>query len=334
MTQSDKSIAVLPFENLSQDKTSTYFAEGIQGEILTKLAAVRDLKVISRSSSANYQSRPHNLAAVAQELGVATILEGAVQKAGDKVRVNVQLIDARTNTQLWATSYDRELNDVLRVETEVAEEIAEALKANLSPGEVYALATAPTQNTQAYDFFLRAQYEFHQAESSLAAADYDRADAFYRQALTQDPHFVAAAAGLAYSRLSRHWFISHLTPRELEEVRSFVDRALALTPDSPEAHFALGIFFYWAQRRYPEAVAEFNRTLELQPNNGLGATILQLGPSAARGMGAFHSRCATRRGTRSAGRLNRDEPGDYLCIIAPVERCEASSGASSCHGST
>ncbi|PYJ66954.1 MAG: hypothetical protein DME76_16050, partial [Verrucomicrobia bacterium] len=182
----DKSIAVLPFENLSQEKTNTYLAEGIQGEILTKLAVVRDLKVISRSSSAKYESRPHNLAAVAHELGVATILEGAVQNAGDKVRANVQLIDARTGRQLWATSYDRELKDVFRVENEVAEEIAQALKANLSPRELHVLATGRTQNTEAYDSFLRAQYEFHQAESSLAAADYDRADVFYRQALAHD----------------------------------------------------------------------------------------------------------------------------------------------------
>lgn len=269
VTQFDKSIAVLPFENLSQEKTNTYIAEGIQGEILTKLAAVRDLKVISRSSSAKYQSRPGNLKAVAHELGVATILEGAVQRAGNKVRADVQLIDARTETQLWADSYERELKDLFTVESEIAEEIAQALKANLSPRELHVLATAPTQNTEAYDLFLRAQYEFNQAESSLAAADYDRAEAFYRQALARDPNFVAAAAGLAYCQLYRHWFVSRLTSAELEEVKSLIDRALALTPDSPEAHFARGIFFYYGQRQYGEALAEFNRTLELQPNNAL-----------------------------------------------------------------
>jgi len=262
-----KSIAILPFENLSEEKANAYFAEGIQDEILTKLAAVRDLKVISRTSTAKYQSKPDNLKRVAQELGVSTILEGAVQRAGDKVRVNVQLIDSNSDAHLWAKSYDRELKDVLAVESEVAEQIADALKANLSPSESHVLAAVRTQNTEAYDFFLRAQYEFHKAESSLAADAYDRADAFYRQTLERDPNFAPAAAGLAYNRLSRHWFVSPLTAQGLQEVRSIIDRALALAPDSPEPHFALGVFFYWGHRQYDEALAEFNRTLELQPNN-------------------------------------------------------------------
>jgi len=263
----DKSIAVLPFQNLTDQKANAYFAEGIQNEILTKLATVRDLKVISRTSTAKYQSKPDNLKAVAQELGVSTILEGTVQRAGDKVRVNVQLIDARADTHLWANSYDRDFKDVLAVESEVAAQIADALKANLSPSESHALAAARTENTEAYDFFLRGQYEFHQAESSLAADAYDRADAFYRQALARDPDFAEAAAELARNRLSRHWFISPLAPAELEEVKSLIDHALALAPNSPEAHFALGLFFYWGHRQYENALAEFNRTLELQPNN-------------------------------------------------------------------
>ena len=263
----DKSVAVLPFQNLSDEKENVYFAEGIQNEILTKLAAVRDLKVISRTSTAKYQSKPDNLKTVAQELGVSTILEGTVQRAGDKVRVNVQLIDARADTHLWANSYDRDFKDVLAVESEVAAQIADALKANLSPSESHALAAARTENTEAYDLFLRGQYAFHQAESSLAADAYDRADAFYRQALARDPNFAEAAAELARNRLSRHWFVSPLAPAELEEVKSLIDRALALAPNSPEAHFALGLFFYWGHRQYENALAEFNRTLELQPNN-------------------------------------------------------------------
>jgi TolB-like protein/Flp pilus assembly protein TadD len=264
-----KSIAVLPFENLSEEKANAYFAEGIQNEILTRLATVRDLKVISRTSTAKYQSNPGNLKTVAQELGVSTILEGAVQKAGDKVRVNVQLIDAHSDTHLWAKSYDRDFKDVLGVESEVSQEIAEALQANLSPSESHVLASVRTHDTEAYDLFLRGEYELRQAETSYAAEAYDRAAAFYRQALARDPNFAEAAAELARSRLSRHWFVSPLAPAELEEVKSMIDGALALTPDSAEAHFVLGLFFYWGHRQYQMALAEFNRTLELQPNNAL-----------------------------------------------------------------
>ena len=240
-----KSIAILPFENLSEEKANAYFAEGVKDEILTKLAAVRDLKVISRSSTAKYQSKPDNLKTVAQELGVSAILEGAVQRAGDKVRVNVQLIDAETDGHLWAKSYDRDFKDVLSVESAVAEEIAEALKANLSPSESQVLAAARTQNTEAYDLFLRGEYEFHQAESSLEVSALDRADSFYRQALAQDANFAEAAAALAYARLYRHWFIAPLTPQELEDAKAIIDHALAVAPGSPQAHFALGVFFYW-----------------------------------------------------------------------------------------
>jgi TolB-like protein/Tfp pilus assembly protein PilF len=264
-----KSIAVLPFENLSEEKANAYFAEGIQNEILTRLATVRDLKVISRTSTAKYQSKPDNLKTVAQELGVSTILEGAVQKAGDKVRVNVQLIDARADTHLWGKSYDREFKDVLGVESEVSQEIAEALQANLSPSESHVLASVRTRDTETYDLFLRGEYELHQAQGSLAAEAYDRADAFYRQALARDPNFAEAAAGLARSRLNRHWEVSPLAPAELEEVKSIIDRALAVAPNSPEAHLALGLFFYWGHRQYENALTEFNRTLELQPNNAL-----------------------------------------------------------------
>src|SRR6266513_6073214 len=264
----DKSVAVLPFQNLSEEKANAYFAEGIQNEILTKLATVRDLKVISRTSTAKYQSKPDNLKTVAQELGVSTILEGAVQKAGDKVRVNVQLIDARTDTHLWAKSYDRDFEDVLGVESEVSQEIAEALQANLSPSESHVLASVGTHDAEAYDLFLRGEYEFHQAQSILVDLDaYDRAEAFYRQALTHDPNFADAAAALARSRLYRHWNFSLLAPAEFGEVKSLIDHAIALAPNSPEAHLALGRFFYYGHRQYESALTEYNRALELQPNN-------------------------------------------------------------------
>jgi tetratricopeptide (TPR) repeat protein len=181
----------------------------------------------------------------------------------------VQLIDARADTHLWAKSYDRDLKDVLGVESEVSQEIADALQANLSPSESHVLASVRTHDAEAYDLFLRGEYEFHQAESSVAADAYDRAEGFYRQALARDSNFAEAAAELARSRLWRHWFVSPLAPAELVEVKSIIDRALALAPTLPEAHFALGLFFYLGHRQYEMALAEFNRTLELQPNNAL-----------------------------------------------------------------
>ena len=263
-----KSIAVLPFQNLSEEKANTYFAEGIQDEILTKLATVRDLKVISRTSTAKYQSKPDNLKTVANELGVATLLEGAIQKSGDKVRVNVQLIDARTDSHLWAKTYDRDFKDVFAVETEVAQEITDTLKATLSPNESHALASVPTQDSQAYDLFLQGEYQLRAAESVPLAETYARAEGFYRQAITRDPKFAQAYAALAYCSLSNHWFVSRRTPAQLAEIKSLIDRALELAPNLPEAHLSLAIFYYWGHRQYDAALAELDRTLNLQPNSG------------------------------------------------------------------
>src|SRR5213082_834877 len=155
----EKSIAVLPFENLSDDKQNAYFADGIQDEILTKLSSIADLKVISRTSTAKYKSKPEDLKTVSEQLGVAKVLEGTVQKAADKVRVNVQLIDARKDSHLWAKTYDRDIKDVFAVESEVAQEIADSLQARLSPAEANTVASAPTKDTQAYDLFLKGEFE-------------------------------------------------------------------------------------------------------------------------------------------------------------------------------
>src|SRR5438874_2037327 len=263
----EKSIAVLPFDNLSRDPDNAYFSDGIQDEILTKLAGIGDLKVISRKSTAKYKSTPEDLKTVARELGVATVLEGSVQKAGDKVRVNVQLLDARIDTHLWAKSYDRDLKDVFTVESEVAQEIADALQAKLSPSQSDALAAAPTRDTEAYDLFLKGEYEEHQAESALNAELFDRAQTFYRQALARDRNFALAYARLAYTELLRHWFISNLTSAQLAEIRSNIERALAIAPASPEAHLAQGLFYYWGYRNYNAGLKELDRVTELQPSS-------------------------------------------------------------------
>jgi TolB-like protein/Tfp pilus assembly protein PilF len=265
-----KSIAVLPFENLSDDKNAAYFADGIQDEILTKLAGIRDLKVISRTSTAKYKSKPEDLKTVSQQLGVATVLEGSVQKAGDKVRINVQLIDARADSHLWAKSYDREIQDIFAVESEVAQEIADSLQAKLSPAESAQIASVPTKNPAAYDLFLKGQYLFNQLQTSAAndpvAAGREGTD-FYRRAIAADPDFALAYARLSYLDSYLHWYGVDRNSAVIEEARSAAKHALALQPDFPEGHLALGYFHYWGQRDYPAALSEFAIARSSLPNN-------------------------------------------------------------------
>ena len=263
----EKSIAVLPFENLGEDKANAYFAEGIQEEILTRLAKIADLKVISRRSTQQYHSKPGNLSEIAKQLGVGTILEGSVQKVADQVRVNVQLINAQTDSHLWAESYDRKLTDVFSVESEIAKRIAESLQAKLSPAQANALAAIPTRDAEAYDLFLKGEYQERQAESLENKDLFDRAETFYRHALARDSNFALAYARLANNRLYRHWFGNRLNPEQLDEVKSTIDRALATAPDLAEGHLALGAFYYWGQRDFDSALRELDRVIELQPSN-------------------------------------------------------------------
>jgi len=265
-----KSIAVLPFENLSDDKSAAYFADGIQDQILTKLASIADLKVISRTSTAKYKSKPEDLKTVSQQLSVANILEGTVQKASDKVRITVQLIDARADSHLWAKTYDRDLADVFTIQSEVAQEIADALKAKLSPAEANTVASAPTKDTQAYDLFLKGEFEQRVANSNFRPESFDQATRWYQEAIARDPHFALAIAELAICQLRRHWLTDPLTEEELIETGRLAKQALTLAPDLAEAHGALGLFHYYGFREYEPALIEFQRVLELQPNNSLG----------------------------------------------------------------
>src|SRR5437763_10721869 len=231
-----KSIAVLPFENLSDDKNAVYFADGIQDEILTKLASIADLKVISRTSTAKYKSKPEDLKTVSQQLGVATVLEGSVQKAADKVRVNVQLIDARADSHLWARTYDRGIKDVFAVESEVAQEIADSLQAKLSPAEANTLTAAPTRDTAAYDLFLKGESQLRAANASLRPESFDQAIAWYQQAIARDPNFALAMARLVQNRISYHWFVEQMSEAELTQVRSMAEQAVALAPNLAQVH--------------------------------------------------------------------------------------------------
>ncbi|MEY2497887.1 MAG: hypothetical protein QOD12_1443 [Verrucomicrobiota bacterium] len=262
-----KSIAVLPFENLSDDKNAAYFADGIQDEILTKLAGIADLKVISRTSTAKYKSKPEDLKTVSQQLGVATVLEGSVQKAGDKVRVNVQLIDARVDSHLWAKSYDGDAKDIFAMETEVSQQVADALRARLSPAEAERLAGAPTANTEAYDLFLKGEFAEREAESTLMADDFERAAELYRRAIALDPGFALAHARLVVNRMQRHWYIDHLSAAQLQPIQDEAERALQLARNLPEAHIARGVVYYFGHRQYEEALGEFRAAIRLQPNN-------------------------------------------------------------------
>jgi TolB-like protein/Tfp pilus assembly protein PilF len=264
-----KSIAVLPFENLSDDKNAAYFADGIQDEILTKLAGIADLKVISRTSTAKYKSKPEDLKTVSQQLGVATVLEGSVQKASNKVRVNVQLIDARADSHLWAKTYDRDLADVFTIQSEVAQEIADSLKAKLSPAEANTVASAPTKDTQAYDLFLKGEFEQRVANSNFRPESFDQAARWYKEAIARDPNFALAIAELAICQLRRHWLTDPLSEAELMEAGRLAKQALTLAPDLPEAHVALGLFHYYGFREYEQALTEFQRALELRPNYSL-----------------------------------------------------------------
>ena len=264
-----KSIAVLPFENLSNDKSNDYFVAGMQDLILTKLADIGDLKVISRTSTMQYGSHPQNLKTIGQQLGVVTLLEGSVQKAGNQVLVNVQLIDARTDNHIWAQSYTRTLDNVFGVEGEVAEQIATALKAKLSPAESKRLATSLSPNNAANDLFLRAEYQGNQGLVNYDTASWKASIPLYRQAIQQDPNFALAYARLSYQESELAWFggggmdVEQLN----QQARSDAENALRLAPGLAAAQLAVGYSDYYGRGDYAAALKAFAAALALRPND-------------------------------------------------------------------
>jgi TolB-like protein len=263
-----KSIAVLPFENLSNDKNNDYFVAGMQDLILTKLADIGDLKVIARTSTARYASHPVDLQSVARQLGVATVLEGSVQKQGKQVLINVQLIDATTQTHLWAQDYTRTLDNVFGVEGEVAGKVSAALDAKLSSTEAARMSAVPTRNEAAYDLFLRAEYEATRTQIVGNPTLIGAAIRLYRQAIEKDPGFALAYARLSYVE-SAHAALGGEDDAAQSDARARADaaKALKLAPNLAAAQLALGYNLYWSRRDYEGALEAFATALALRPND-------------------------------------------------------------------
>jgi TolB-like protein/Tfp pilus assembly protein PilF len=264
-TAPEKSIAVLPFQNLSEDKANAYFADGIQDEILTRLSKIADLKVISRTSTQHYKSAPENLPEIARQLGVAHILEGSVQKSGDSVRVNVQLIKAANDSHLWADTFDRKLTDIFSVESEVAKAIADQLRAKLSGQEEQVIAAKPTDNPEAYDVYLRGlAYSLKPSNTANALS----AQKYLREAVRLDPKFALGWALLSYVE-ARGYLTLTLQPTVAlrEEARQAAETALTLQPNLGEALLAKGQYHYACLKDYDTAVRYFEQARQLLPNS-------------------------------------------------------------------
>jgi TolB-like protein/class 3 adenylate cyclase/Tfp pilus assembly protein PilF len=263
----ERSIAVLPFENLSEDKANAYFADGIQAEILTRLSKIADLKVISRTSTQQYKSAPANLADIAQQLGVAHVLEGHVQKSGDTVRVNVQLIKAANDSQLWADTFDRKLIDIFSVESEVAKTVADQLRAKLTGQEEEIIAAKPTDNPEAYDAYLRGLAYTLKAGGATPANSLG-AQKYLREAVRLDSKFALGWALLSVVE-SRGYIQATLQPTVAlrEEARQAAETALALQPNMGEALYAKGFYYYAFLKDYDTAVRYFDQARQFLPNS-------------------------------------------------------------------
>ena len=258
----DKSIAVLPFENLSDEKENAYFADGVQDDVLTNLSKISDLRVISRTSVMQYRGRPTNLREIGKALGVSNILEGSVRRSGNRVRMNVQLIDANTDEHIWAKDYDRDVTDVFAIQSDLAREIADALQATLSTAEKSQMTQKPTENGEAYLAFVEAK--------NLSCAYEDPAklkqsEQLYQRAVELDPNFALAIA--RYSQLES-WMARDIdrAAERREKARTLAERALELQPDLPEAHLARGYSYYWGDNNYGAALKEFEIAQRGLPN--------------------------------------------------------------------
>jgi len=261
----DKSVAVLPFENLSSDKENAFFAQGIQDEIITTLSKISGLRVISRTSTAHYNSAPENLPEIAQQLRVSHVLEGSVQKVGERVHINVQLIQAGTDAHLWAQSYDRQLTDIFSVEAEVAKSIADSLSATLSPQEKAQVEAKPTDNADAYVLYLRARD--YQTRPDNLMQDFRSAIRLFEQAITLDPKFALAHARLAATTSNLYHFYEPTEPLK-QKAHAEALESLRLQPNLGEGHLALGLYHYYMEGDYDAALRELDLAAHALPNDG------------------------------------------------------------------
>jgi TolB-like protein len=260
-TVSQKSIAVLPFDNLSRDPDNAYFCEGVQDEILTRLAKVADLKVISRTSTQHFKSTPENLPQIAKQLGVAHILEGSVQKANDQVRVNVQLINALTDAHLWADTYDRKLTDIFAVESEIAKTIAETLQARLTGSEKSSIAKTPTVNPEAYELYLKGRFFWNKRTGD----DLRKSIGYLKQAIAKDPGYALAYAALADSYGILRFYGGASPDESIVPAAAAAKKALELDDSLAEAHASLGLIAT-EELELHRGVSELERAVQLNPN--------------------------------------------------------------------
>jgi TolB-like protein/Flp pilus assembly protein TadD len=287
-TTVDKSLAVLPFENLSSDKENAFFAQGIQDEIITALSRISGLRVISRASTAQYNTTPANLPEIARQLRVSNVLEGSVQKVGDRVHINVQLIQADNDAHLWAQSYDRQLTDIFGVEGEVAKSIAESLRATLSPQEKARVETKPTTNADAYVLYLRARD--YQTRPDNLLQDFKSAINLYDQAIKLDPSFALAHARLSATTSNLYHFYEPIAAWK-QKAHTEALESLRLQPNLGEGHLALGLYHYYMEGDYDAALRELGLAAEALPNDGdvglYTAAVLRRGGNFTQALAAY-----------------------------------------------
>jgi len=281
-----KSIAVLPFESLSEDKSNAYFAEGVQDEILTRLAKLADLKVISRTSTQHFKSTPDNLPQIAKQLGVMNVLEGSVQKANDQVRVNVQLINALTDAHLWAEIYDRKLTDIFAVESDIAKTIADTLQAKLTGTEKQMMASEPTSDMTAYELYHKGRSLWERRSGD----NIPKAIAFYEQAIARDPNYALAYAGLADAYALLPFYTPTSQHDASPKAKQAALKAIRLDPNLAEAHAALGKALYFDEIDLAGSIREYQRAIELKPNYATAHH--WLGNDSLLGLGRFEEAIA------------------------------------------